>query len=186
LILLVLPLALALLAACLHRYPYGGARVMVYAAPAVVLLVAAGVPPTFAWLLAHLPGPVAVRRLACLATALPLLLVAVVAVQRVACVWPEADSAGAARWLEAHRRPDDPVVGNDWSHLYYFRRLTPPLRWPHDVQPWPRRRLWVVFVGTEQQTPAQRLEGAGRLTPVGWRVREHHEFAFTTVALFGP
>jgi hypothetical protein len=185
LVLLVLPIALALLAACLHRYPYGGVRVMVYAAPAVVVLVAAGVPPTFAWLRAHLPGPVWVRRLAYGAVALPLLLVAGVAVERVLFVWPEANGAGAARWLEAHRRPDDPVTGNDWTHLYYFRRLSPPLRWPHDVQPGPRERLWVVYVGTEQQTPAARLQGAALLAPVGWRVCEQHEFPFTTVALFG-
>ena len=31
---------LALLASFLHRYPYGGERVMVYGAPAVVLLIA--------------------------------------------------------------------------------------------------------------------------------------------------
>ncbi|HEV3023004.1 MAG TPA: hypothetical protein VGX76_11065, partial [Pirellulales bacterium] len=42
LVLLLVPLGLALVASCFETYPYGGMRVMVYAAPAVVLLVAAG------------------------------------------------------------------------------------------------------------------------------------------------
>ena len=48
--LLVVPIALALVGSCLGAYPYGGARVLVYAAPATVLLIAAGVPPVLSWL----------------------------------------------------------------------------------------------------------------------------------------
>jgi hypothetical protein len=49
--LMLAPMALALAAACIHAYPFGGARVMVYAAPAIVLLAAAGVPPVLDWVM---------------------------------------------------------------------------------------------------------------------------------------
>ncbi len=48
--LLVAPVLLALAAAFAQRYPFGGARVLVYAAPAFVLLVGAGTPPAWDWL----------------------------------------------------------------------------------------------------------------------------------------
>ena len=53
LVLLTLPLGLALVAAFVHAYPYGGARVEVYAAPALALLIAAGIPPMLAWVQAR-------------------------------------------------------------------------------------------------------------------------------------
>ena len=49
--LMLAPILLALAAACLHAYPFGGVRVMAYAAPAILLLAAAGVPPMLAWCL---------------------------------------------------------------------------------------------------------------------------------------
>lgn len=49
-VMLVAPVLLALAAAFAHRYPYGGARVLVYAAPALVLLIGAGTPPAWDWL----------------------------------------------------------------------------------------------------------------------------------------
>ena len=49
-VLMLVPAALALVAAFLNRYPYTGARILVYWTPAVALFIAAGVPPTLAWL----------------------------------------------------------------------------------------------------------------------------------------
>ena len=46
----VLPVALATLAACLRQYPLGAFRVMIFAAPTLLLLTGAGMPPTLAWL----------------------------------------------------------------------------------------------------------------------------------------
>ncbi len=49
-VVLVTPLALALLASCVRAYPFAGARILAYAAPALFLLVAEGVTPTVRWL----------------------------------------------------------------------------------------------------------------------------------------
>src|SRR5581483_10146567 len=43
-LLLGVPILLALIASCLKAYPYGGARVLVYATPALVILIAEGIP----------------------------------------------------------------------------------------------------------------------------------------------
>jgi hypothetical protein len=178
-VLLTLPIALALLAACLHRYPYGGSRVMIYAAPAVVLLIAAGVGPTLAWLWPR-------TRLGVAAVLVLLMMPAAVAVQRVIFVWPEADVASAAAYVEAGRRPGDPVTGNDWTHLYYFRRLGPAFYWPEEKRAGPRDRLWVVITNAEPGTKGEteRLRFARELAPKGWEITRHGEFAFTTAVLF--
>jgi len=46
---LLLPLGLNALAWLARQYPFGAARVEVFAAPGALLLVAAGVPPALAW-----------------------------------------------------------------------------------------------------------------------------------------
>src|SRR5439155_17202644 len=111
LVLLILPVLLALVASWLHRYPYGPARVMIYATPALVLLIAAGVPATFAWLRARARPGVALLVVA-------LLIPAVEALRVVWNPWPRADVPGAAAWVAARRQADDRVLGNDWTHHY--------------------------------------------------------------------
>jgi hypothetical protein len=173
--LLTVPLGLALLASCLHRYPYGGVRVIVFAAPAVLLLIAAGTPAAYAWLRAR------ARWGAVVLTGL-LLFPLAVSLYRVAVPWERPDTASAAAYVEAHRRPDDPVVGNDGTHLYYFRRLGPAFHWPwEDPHPPAGDRLWVVW--TDLQPHAIRVQGARGLAPGDWRLVEEHEFYFTTVVL---
>jgi len=49
-VLLAAPVLLALAASFAGRYPYGGARILVYAAPAIVLFVAAATPHAWDWL----------------------------------------------------------------------------------------------------------------------------------------
>jgi hypothetical protein len=177
-VLLTLPIGLALLAALLHRYPYGGARVMAYATPAVCLLIAAGTPPALDWLRPR-------SRPAAAGTALLLLMPLAVAVQRVVILWPEADVPGAAAYVEAHRRPGEPVTGNNWTHLYYFRHLDTPFRPPEDHPAQGHDRLWVVI--TDDQRPARgRFELARQMAPPGWHALRQADFAFTTVALFAP
>src|SRR5205807_2351213 len=46
----LLPVALATLAACVRQYPLGAFRVMIFAAPGLLLLTAAGMPPALTWL----------------------------------------------------------------------------------------------------------------------------------------
>jgi hypothetical protein len=176
-VLLVLPVALALVAACLHSYPYGGSRVLVYAAPAVVLLIAAGAGPTLAWLRPR-------TRLGGAAVGALLLLPAGAAVQRVLFVWPEPDVPGAAAFVEAHRREGDPVTGNDWTHLYYFRHLGGAFHSPEEDPPEPADRLWVVVTDAGRDSEAERMRLARGLAPPGWGVERSREFAFTTAVLF--
>jgi hypothetical protein len=174
-VMLALPVALALLAACLHRYPYGGARVLAYAAPAVVLLIAAGTPAALGWLWAR-------ARPAAAAVVLALVLPLGHTLWYTAFVWPEADVPGAAAFVEARRGAADLVCGNDWTHLYYFRRLGPHFALADADAPQPRERLWVVI--TDLRPHARRLDLARRMAPAGWRLQEDGAFAFTSVALF--
>ncbi len=174
-VLLGLPVGLALLASFLHRYPYGGVRVMIFAAPAVLLLAASAVPPALAWLGAR-------HRLAAAALVLFLLMPVGVSLLRVVTPWPRADNASAAAFVEAHRQTDDPVTGNDWTHLYYFRHLGPAFHLPDDETLRSGERVWVVF---SQEAPSQeRWDGAARLAPPGWHVVERFDALFTTAALY--
>ncbi len=174
-VLLALPAGLALLAAGLHRYPYGGVRVMAYAAPAVALLAAAGTPAALGWLRAR-------ARPAAAALVLALLLPLGHSLWFAAFVWPEADVPGAAAYVKARRSAADPVTGNDWTHLYYFRRLGPLFALAERGAPLPRERVWVVI--TDQRPHDARVELARRMVPEGWRLQEDGAFAFTSVALF--
>jgi len=47
---LLMPLALSLMASLMGKYPYGGVRVSVFAAPALILCVAEGALPCWHWL----------------------------------------------------------------------------------------------------------------------------------------
>jgi hypothetical protein len=169
------PVGLALLAACLHRYPYGGYRVMVFAAPAVLLLAASAIPPTLAWLSAR-------RRFAAAALVVFLLMPAAVAVQRVIWRWPVADNAAIAAFVEAHRCTDEPVIGNDWTHLYYFRRLGAAFHLSDDHAVRLGARVWIVFTGT--QPPEEVWNGVVRLAPQGWHVVRRYDTLYAAAALF--
>ncbi len=173
-VLLAAPVLLALAAAFAHRYPYGGARVLVYAAPALVLLIGAGTPPAWDWLRQR-------HRLAPAALALLFLPPLVAAGQRVVRPWERADTASACAYVASHREPGDAVAGNDWTHQYYFRRLGPSFHPTPIVDA--EDRCWIVY--TAEQRPAERLAGAVGMGPAGWVVAERHddEFAFTTVLL---
>jgi hypothetical protein len=174
-VLLGTPLLLALVAACLHQYPYGGYRVMAFAAPAVLLLAASAIPPTISWLGA--------RHRFAVAPLVPFLLMPVsVAVQRVVWVWPVADNGAVAEFVEAHRRPGEPVVGNDWAHLYHFRRLGATFHLANDRSVAVGERVWVIFTGT--LPPEEVWNGVLRLAPPGWRVIARYDALYSATALF--
>ncbi len=122
-LLLTVPVLLALVAACFRAYPFGGARVVVYATPALALLVAEGAAQALAWLRARQD-----RALPLLARgALILLLLAPLgrAAQRVAVPWPRADCQGAAAFVLSRLQAGDGIVANHPEYLYYFRGLGP-------------------------------------------------------------
>jgi hypothetical protein len=184
LVLLVLPILLALFASFVKAYPYDGSRVLIYAAPALVLLVAEGVAPCLKKLLetasqcAGYTSQATLARIGSAALVVYLVLPLGRALQRVLLPWPRADCAGAASFVWTHRRSDEPVAGNHWEYAYYFRDLGSSFILL-DGKPFPHtQRLWVVITGLE---PTESLGFANHLTPGGWQVRQQHKFERTSV-----
>jgi hypothetical protein len=172
--LLVTPLALTYFAALIHRYPFNGSRVMVFAVPALVLLAGAAVP----WLLGRAPRAAAAGLVGVV------LMAAGNAAYHIAVPWDQPDVPGAVRHLLAQRRPGEPVVVNDWTHLYYLRALDPaPLVEPPTAPL--AGRCWVV-VSTYGETHEWRLALARALAPAGWRLERAAELHHACVAAFVP
>jgi hypothetical protein len=166
------PLGLALGAAFVKAYPYGGTRLMVYTAPALVLLIAAGVPAAVAWLRArHAWAPLALY---------PLLLApAALAGQLVLFPWERADCAAASALVRGQLRPGDVVTGNSWENLYYFRRLgsqyVPLEEWSRNPLP---GRVWIVISAA---VPEERWHLAELFVTPGCRIEQVGAFEATDV-----
>lgn len=172
-VLLLAPVGLAFIAACLHRYPFGGARVMVFAAPALALAIAAGVAPAWAWLQ---------RRSAVAPFALTgLLLIPVGAgLYRVFDPWPRPDTKSACQLVINELQPGELVIGNDWTHEYYLRHLGE--KFQLESSDFNTQAVWVIF--TDVTKAEVRFLEASRRVPSGWTATRRAEFAFTTVARF--
>jgi hypothetical protein len=174
-VLLSLPVGLALVAALVQRYPYGGVRVMAYTAPALVLLIAAGTAPALAWLGRRFrPGVVGLAGL--------LVVPLGVAVQQAVVVWKEADVRGASAYVLASCRAGDTILGSDWTHLYYFRGC-PAFLGNELGRSQPGKRLWVV-VTTSNRSLEFRHWVAPQMAPPDWQAIECREFAETSVFLY--
>jgi hypothetical protein len=174
LILLVGPGVLALGASFVGSYPYGGTRLMLYMAPGLALLIGAGVVPILDWLRNR-------GRPAVVIGVVLLLLPLILATRSMIVPWQRADTKSAAAWVLEHRRPDDVVVGNDWTHLYYFRGLGGNFHEQPEEADHLLRRAWVVYTATfpEKVRVEQSLAWMG----AGWSVTDEHEFYLTTVLL---
>lgn len=179
-LLLLVPVALALLAACLGRYPYGDARVLVYAAPAVALLAAAGIPPLLQWVRTR-------TRAGDLVLVVVLLAPLFRAGHRVVVPWDRADCAAAAACVLARRQPGEPVVANHWEYAYYFRALGSqftlvepgwdPLQQVHPVR---GGRYWFLFTAWGP-TAEQRVGMVRRLLAPGDALVAVRHFTGATV-----
>ena len=172
-VMMIVPVLLALAASFIHRYPYGGARVLVYATPALAALIAAGTPPVWDWL-----GRV--HRLAPAALALLFLPSLATALYSVVFPWTRADTAGATAYIAAHREPTDVIAGNDWTLQYYFRRLGAVFH-PEATADAPGDRCWIVYAA--EYPTEKRFQDACGMGPPGWIASERKEFTFTTVFL---
>jgi len=170
--LLALPAGLALLAACVHAYPFGGARVDLFLAPGAALLAASAVPPALAWLRAR-------------AAAVSLLLILVLLAPAWRCGhslfahWRRAACDQAARYVLKRRRPDELVAAGAWEYLYYFRALPGRFRQFEQIDDRTTGHLWAVVTsfGPDRSLPWPLADG-GR-----WRVLERRQFDYTTVYL---
>ncbi len=185
---LVLPIGLTAVAWLAHQYPLGAARVVVFAAPAALLLVAAGLPPTFGWLRKH-AWP------ASLVAAGLLLFPVFQSAYRVVVPWSRLDSAQAAALVLQKRQTSEPVLGSLWEHTYYFRKLGPlyrvldpqptepptlpltsPVGLPHGVdgQPAPLTSVWIVCMRAGEDLDWCKH----KLKPTkGWSLTERFPFA---------
>ncbi len=175
----VTPLALAMIAALAKSYPYTGARTMVFAMPALVLLIGAGVDAVAAWR----PPRREFKWIAIAAAVIPIAATFGFSLYRVAIPWPRAETATASAYVLAHRQPDEPVTANHWEYEYYFRKLgaafVPGMRLlDRPEQP---ERIWIVVTGREQRDRDALINAQPR-----WSVLERHEFVGTTVVLAAP
>lgn len=192
--LMLAPIVLAVAAACIHAYPFGGARVMVYAAPAILLLAAAGVPPVLAFTnpkrkrgredSPRWRSGLVMRRIVRAAFIGFLLVPVASSLVKVIRPWNEADISAVAVYMKTQLHDKDLILGNDVAQQYYFRRLGPAFHLL-DESPLPAptgERLWVIMTAALPRLERERL--AFPLVPAGWRLRQQREFAFTSVLLF--
>ncbi|MEP6822877.1 MAG: hypothetical protein ABI946_11055 [Chthoniobacterales bacterium] len=176
----VVPMLLALTAALAKAYPYTGARTMVFAMPALALLVGSGVDEIVRWR----PRAVAFRVLALVLITIPLVATVGLAGYRTVVPWPRAATDLASTYVLSHRQADEPVTANHWEYEYYFRFLgaqfSPELGGLAQVPRAPR--VWVVVSGhpraTRDEVIASELQN--------WRIVERREFERTSVLLVTP
>jgi hypothetical protein len=177
-ILLVSPITLAFLAACLRAYPFDASRVVAFAAPALVLAAAEGIAvlaASLAILVANGSSPARVwaGRFGLAALAISLAVPALRAVHDVVKPWPRADVAGAADFVLGERQAGEPVAGNHWEHAYYFRRLHEEfVFW--DGRPLPDApRLWLVITaGSDAENDLLTAVARG----AAWRIVQDQRF----------
>jgi hypothetical protein len=176
-LLLVVPTALGLVAACLGYYPWGHTRLVLYATPAVVLLTAAGLAPLLDWL----SGPDLSRVAARLGLAVLLVAPAALSLERVVVPWEDrsADTKGATAYVLSKLRPTDAVRSNRWEQEYYLRGVRSRVRTPGEAA---GDRLWVFITARDQTAWKEQVES---LIDGPWRIIERREFVRTTVLLLG-
>lgn len=168
---LLTPCGLTLLAALLGRYPFGGGRVNVFLAPGYILLVAAGLPPVWAWLWRR-ARPAVFLVMGVLAVPLGQTL------YRTAVPWPRPDFREPVAFIVETAPPADVISGDHWELLYYTRgqpRRYFPLREIARRNP---RRVWVV-TGTDPGV----TEGVVSQVPPKWRRVDARTFGRTIVIL---
>jgi hypothetical protein len=170
--LLLAPLGLALVAALIGKYPYGGARVCLFAAPALLLSVGEGVPPCWSWLrMRARPTPA-------------LLAVALVApfaqtAYRLTIPWPRADFREAVEYVEPRFGPGDLIASDHWEVLYYMRGREELVCDPAEIGDRMPTRVWVL-TGTDPGVGEQRLDRV----PPDWQRVDEVRFRGTRAVLF--
>jgi hypothetical protein len=170
---LVTPVGLALVAALLHKYPYGGSRLEVFAAPVVCLLSAEGVRRALP-LIAHRSRVAAVVALAVALT--PVGQTA----YRTAMPWPRTGCDEAALFVLRHRGSADRVLVNAWEYEYYLRSIPGGWRsWAGRFEPADLTgdRVWVVHT---DQTVTGRFAFP---VPDGWELAGGRVVRTTLVVL---
>jgi hypothetical protein len=173
LVLLLAPLGLALVAALMVKYPYGGMRTTAFTAPALILCVVAGVGPTWAWLRARgrwWPWVLLVPVLA-----VPFVRTA----YRTVVPWPRNDYRAAVAHVRDAGRPNEPIVSADWAVPYYAHRAGLSVL-PFDEARGRRpKRIWVIV----SSDPGVREKGLA-LVPEDYRPVETYEASGSVAVLY--
>lgn len=168
---LVAPGGLALAAACLRAYPYGGSRLEIFTLPATVLLVGAGLPALWDWLCSR-------AKIGTIVVAGAVFAIPGLSLYRVAVPWPRADCGGAAAFVLKERQVSEGITANHWEYLYYFRRLGSMFVPLDEVAAVPVRDQWLILTNPDNR---DRVRVDRYFAPSDWRVLEQREFASTTV-----
>jgi hypothetical protein len=169
---LLAPLGLALVAAIAGKYPYGGARVCVFAAPALLLLVAEGVPACWDWLRRR-------SRLGPTVLAILLVLPAAQTAYRVVVPWPRADFREAVDYVHSRFSDGDLIASDHWEVTYYTRGREDRVCQPNEIADRKPARVWVL-TGTDPGVGESRL----RQVPPDWQRVEARTFRGTIAVLF--
>jgi hypothetical protein len=169
---LLAPLGLALAAALVGKYPYGGTRVCAFAAPASIFLVAEGTPVCWNRLRQW-------SRFAPAVLAIALTIPAVQTAYRAIVPWPRADFREAVAFVDLQLEPCDVIASDHWEVLYYTRDS--PERvcdFPEiaDRQP---ARIWVL-TGTDPGIGEARFNRV----PGDWQRVNSQTFHGTIAVLF--
>jgi hypothetical protein len=172
LLLALTPIGLNLIAALAHAYPFGGCRVCVHAAPALALVIAAGIETSV--MASARPG----RVFKAIAITLLLLPTALTA-YRLVVPWDRFDCAGASTYVDAHRQPGERVYGNHWEVEYYFRHdlTTFALLPAGDLTA--AERYWLILASARPEDREALLESLAN----GRRVADRRDFRGVTAAL---
>ena len=170
------PMLLAMLAALPKCYPYTGARTMVFAMPALVLLIGAGLEQILEQ--ARTTRSLARATLAILL--IPLAATLGFSVYRVIAPWPRADTSGASAYVLARRQPDEPVTANHWEYNYYFRGLGSSFYSDLGLLEDTKRpgRFWLVLTSGDPRDREAILDSVD-----GWQTIDRREFENSTVFL---
>ena len=174
---MVVPIILAFVASLLGKYPFGGARVLAFATPAMSLLIGESV----AWFWMQAKSQVSWSRFGLMWAGVPTAAALLLAIKSLIEPWPSPDSAGAAAYVIEQRAPNELVMGNHWEHEYYFRHLDESF----EVLRIPGKQLgnsaWIVIADV---TPAVRqglIQAFIDDQTGGWRITEMKDFQHTTV-----
>jgi hypothetical protein len=173
-ILLLAPIGLAFVAALLQAYPFGGSRVVIFAAPLLALAIAAGATTVVERCGQH-------RGLVLASIALLLATLPAMAIYRVVSPWGRADCEAAVEFVRAHRVQRDPIATNHWEYEYYFRDdRNSVVAWPLEAE-LRAPRMWVIVTG---EPATERMRLASIPPSPAHRATLQGQFERTTVVLF--
>ena len=172
------PLAIALVAASLHRYPFGGMRVQIYAAPLLLLASGVGLDAVLRY------GRGKVVWLPLGLSAYLFLITLLNSNWRVLSPWNRSDTYHSCGLVRESWRPGDVVFGNDWAHAFYLHTLGDTFRLGPPTKPLEAARVWIVW--TELADPGRRLNHLQAFVPPDWEQGESWEFESTTVVRLRP